>query len=300
MHTAQSGYPWPAAAGMSSPKWTGNGFLVDGRRVPVLAYGAGPSGWSEGLTRLHETVAGDDHPIDTLSRDWASAALRRHLRDPRGTLLEVGCSSGFMVKRLHAEWPSAMVMGSDFVREPLERLAVHDASIPLLQFDLVQCPLPDESVDAAILLNVLEHIKDDRGAVAHVARVLKPGGVAVIEVPAGPHLYDPYDEHLQHERRYTSRTLRALLERGGLQVVELSHLGFSVYPAFVRVKRRNQKLGATSVEARRRVVESNIQSTKSGMLLGWALRIEAMVGRWVSYPIGIRVVAVARKPKVAS
>jgi ubiquinone/menaquinone biosynthesis C-methylase UbiE len=296
----QPGYPWPATSGRSRPEWTGTGFLVDGRRVGVLAYHSAKSGWSEGLTSFHESVAGDDHPIDLLSRDWASAALRRHLRNPRSTILEVGCSSGFMVRRLHAEWPSAVVMGSDFVSEPLERLAVSDSGIPLLQFDLLQCPLPDASVDATVLLNVLEHIRDDRGAVAQLVRILKPGGVAVIEVPAGPHLYDAYDEYLQHERRYTARTLRALLEGCGLEVVEQSHLGFSVYPAFVRVKRRNQKLGASSVEARRRVVESSIQSTKSGSLLKWALRLEALAGRWVSYPTGIRTVAVARRPEVAS
>ena len=43
-----------------------------------------------------------------------------------------------------------------------------------------------------MLLNVLEHIDDHSSAIAQVARVLKPGGVAVVEVPAGPHLYDTY------------------------------------------------------------------------------------------------------------
>src|SRR5450631_1376229 len=107
MSQVQSPFPWPLVDGVSRPEWTGDGFLVDGRRVPMLAYGAGPSGWSEGLTTLHEAMAGDDHPIDTLSRNWASAALRRHFDGPKGTLIEVGCSSGFMVRRLHAEWPSA-------------------------------------------------------------------------------------------------------------------------------------------------------------------------------------------------
>jgi SAM-dependent methyltransferase len=293
-----STFPWPLVGG-SRPEWTGAGFLVDGQRVAVLAYGVGPSGWSESLTSLHEHVAGDDHPIDLLSRNSAAAALKRHVANPRATLLEVGCSSGYMVRRLHADWPMATVMGSDFVREPLERLAAIEPAIPLLQFDLLQCPLPDCSVDAAVLLNVLEHIRDDRGALTQVARILRPGGIAVLEVPAGPHLYDPYDEYLQHERRYTAATFRALIDGAGLQVVEQSHLGFVVYPAFVRVKRRNQALGAASAEARQRVVESSIRSTKSGALLRWALQFEAAVGRWVSYPIGIRCVAVARKAAAA-
>src|SRR5262245_6358154 len=102
-------FPWPPV-GAARPEWTGAGFVVDGQRVSVLAYGVGPSGWSEGLTTLHENVAGDDHPIDLLSRNWAASALRRHLTHANAAILEVGCSSGFMVRRLHQEWPSAMVM----------------------------------------------------------------------------------------------------------------------------------------------------------------------------------------------
>ena len=291
-------FPWPSIGGSQQPQWTGAGFRVGDARIGVLSYSGGQSGWTDGLTHMHESWAGADHPIDELSRNWSLAAVARHV-DPGGApaLLEVGCSSGFFITKLKNAWPTAVVLGSDFLLEPLERLAEREPGIPLLQFDLVQCPLPSRSLDAVILLNVLEHIKDDRGATQQVARVLKPGGVAVVEVPAGPHLYDAYDEFLQHERRYTAATLRALLEGSGLTVVEASHLGFSVYPAFAMVKRRNQRAGASSVEARRKVVEANITGTRSSALLGAVLRVEAALGRFVSYPAGIRAVAVARKPR---
>jgi SAM-dependent methyltransferase len=63
----------------------------------------------------------------------------------------------------------------------------------LLHFDLRHCPLPDGSFDGVILLNVLEHIKEDAAALRQIARILKPGGIAAIEVPAGRGLYDIYD-----------------------------------------------------------------------------------------------------------
>lgn len=292
-------YPWPTFDGSSRPEWTGSGFLVGGRRVDVLSYSGGQSGWSDGLTHMHETWAGADHPIDDMSRGWTASALRRYLTDPHSTLLEIGCSSGFLISALRAEWPSAMVMGSDFLKEPLERLAAREPRIPLLQFDLVQCPLPDASIDAVVMLNVLEHIADDRAAMRQAARVLKPGGIAVVEVPAGPHLYDAYDEYLQHQRRYTARTLASLLEASGLQVIQASHLGFIVYPAFAMVKHRNQKHAALDPDARRRIVEANISSTRGSVLLRSLLRAEAWLGRYCSFPYGIRCVAVARKPENA-
>jgi SAM-dependent methyltransferase len=266
----------------------------------VLAYSGGVSGWSDGLTHMHESWAGEDHPIDDLSRGWASSALRRHVATASPVLLEVGCSSGFLITRLRGEWPSATVLGSDFLLDPLERLAAREPSVPLLQFDLVECPLPDASVDAVVLLNVLEHIKDDHGAVQQVVRILKPGGIAIVEVPAGPHLYDAYDEFLQHERRYTAGTLAALLEGSGLTILERSHLGFSVYPAFSFVKRRNQRQAARSPEARRAIVEANIRQTRASLILRGLLNAEAWLGHYCSFPVGIRSVAVARKGNIVS
>ncbi len=165
------------------------------------------------------------------------------LRTPpeQTTLLEVGCSSGFLLRELVEDWPQSLIIGSDYIAGPLHRLAASLATLPLLRFDLVECPLPSESLDAVVLLNVLEHIEDHEAATAQVARVLKPGGVAVIEVPAGPHLYDAYDKYLRHFRRYKLDELCRIVETAGLRIVERSHLGFLIYPVFALTKRRNRR-----------------------------------------------------------
>jgi SAM-dependent methyltransferase len=288
-------FPWPLLDDGTRPEWTGDGFVSGGRRLPMLTYAVGDSGWSDGLTKMHEDCAGSDHPIDRMSRSWAASALRRHVTDLDAAILDIGCSSGLLVAALRVDWPSALIIASDFVPEPLERLAEREPGLPVVQFDIVNCPLPSASVEAVVMLNVLEHIADDWKAVDEVARILKPGGVLVVEVPAGPHLYDVYDEYLQHERRYTAQRLASLLRASGLTVLEQSHLGFSVYPAFAMTKRRNQRRAAPNTEAKRRVVGANIASTRSSLLLRGLLGLEAWLGRLVSFPFGIRSVAVAQK-----
>jgi SAM-dependent methyltransferase len=291
-------FPWPAIDNLH-PVWTGHGFNLADRCCPVLDYEAGESGWSDALTRFHEDTAGEGtHPIDVASRRRARAAIKRHVRPDDGTLvlLEAGCSSGFLLQELVREWPRSLVIGSDYIPDPLYRLAGRMPNLPLLRFDLVKCPLPPASVDAVVLLNVLEHIEDDAGAVEQVARVLKSGGVAVIEVPAGPGLYDAYDKYLRHYRRYRVRDVAGLLERAGLRVVERSHLGFLIYPAFAVVKRRNRRWLDASEEIQRSVVERSITSSGHGPLLRWATAIEERFARWISYPVGIRCVVVALKP----
>jgi SAM-dependent methyltransferase len=287
-------FPWPDIDGGWRPEWLGAGFRVGGKDVPVLAYDCGDSGWSNTLTRMHEEAAGPDHPIDRLSRAWAVSALRRHVQSNSPVLLEVGCSSGFLLRELHEQWPAATTIGADFVREPLERLAAAVNDIPLMQFDLVRCPLPSECVDAVVLLNVLEHIDKDRAAMRHAVRVLKPGGIAIVEVPAGPHLYDVYDEYLQHCRRYSAASLASLMVDAGLELLHQSHLGFILYPAFALVKRRNRRHAGDSL-AGRRIVESHIRQTRHNLLLREMLRWEAWLGRLCSFPFGIRCVAVGRK-----
>ncbi len=290
-------FAWPPLHDLT-PAWTGQGFVLGADQVPVLDYEAGASGWNEDLTRLHEDAAGEGtHPIDVASRRRARSALRRHLGGAEApVILEAGCSSGFLLQELADEWPGALVIGSDFIPGPLYRLATRRPDIPLLRFDLVHCPLPSASVDAVVLLNVLEHIEDHEAAMRQVARILRPGGVAIIEVPAGPQLYDAYDRYLQHYRRYRLRDLCALLEGAGLAVRARSHLGFFLYPAFAVVKRRNQRWLDAPEHEQRRVVEQSIGKSSDSLLLRWTTSLEESLGRWISYPAGIRCVAVAQRP----
>jgi SAM-dependent methyltransferase len=210
-------------------------------------------------------------------------------------VLEVGCSSGFFLEELRRELPRAFVVGADYVRGPLEELAQRRRDVPLLQFDLTRCPLPDNSVDVVVLLNVLEHIADDEAAVREVARILRPGGAAVIEVPAGPHLYDVYDKVLMHHRRYRLAGLRDLLQRNGLHVDHASSLGAFLYPAFRFVKLRNKRYLSEPEEVQRQVVAGAIRKTGRNRLCEVVMAVEAVLRSWLPLPVGIRCLATGVK-----
>jgi SAM-dependent methyltransferase len=298
MHRPMLDFDWPLVDG-NRPIWTGRGFQVGPRLLPILDFGAGESGWAEDLTQFHEEVAGDgQHPIDLASRRHARRVLRRRVRKNPAeiVILEVGCATGFLVRELLADWSSGLIIGSDYIAGPLRRLATEIPQVPLLRFDLVKCPLPSESVDAVVMLNVLEHIHDDRAAVCQVARVLKRGGTLLIEVPSGPHLYDAYDKFLRHYRRYRLVDVCRLVEAAGLRVIERSHLGFFVYPAFALAKRRNRRALEAPELVQRAIVTRNIVNSSTTPLLRWATAVEETLARWVRYPIGIRCLVAAQKP----
>jgi SAM-dependent methyltransferase len=280
--------------------WDGRVFRIGERETRILSYDIGKSGWTDELTTFHEETAGDDHYIDRASRLHASSQLGRWLTAVSPLLVDIGCSSGLMLQVLQERFPDAAILGADYVRGPLESLAAKLPGVPLLQFDLTRCPLPGSSVDGVVLLNVLEHIERDDAALAHVSRILKPGGVAVIEVPAGPGLYDVYDKLLFHHRRYRMKDLLKIAASCGLEVLEKSHLGFFLYPGFWAVKKRGQRYLRDTEAHQREVVSRNITRAGSHTAMHKVMELEAALRKWVYYPFGIRCLVTCRKPPISA
>ena len=233
--------------------------------------------------------------MDRSSREHAVGVLKRRLTSPTAVVLEVGCSSGYFLRDVREALPDVFVIGADYVGAPLDRLAHAMSGIPLLQFDLTACPLDDACVDAVVALNVLEHIPDDTAAIRQIHRILRPGGVAVIELPAGPRLYDVYDKMLMHYRRYSLSDATRAFRRAGFRVEHPSHLGFLLYPAFAIVKLGNKRHLRDSEETQRAIVAKTIRETNHNPLVQMAMSIEAAIGRFVRYPVGIRCVFEAVK-----
>lgn len=281
------------------PIWTGNGFLVGSEKLPVLKYTGCDAGWDASLTDFHdkETEAGN-HYIDRASRLHALIELEKSIPNKSAVILEIGSSSGYLLKEIKTSFPESFLIGSDCIPEPLENIARKILDIPLIQFDLVNCPLPDNCVDVVVALNVLEHIKDDEVALKQMYRILKPDGYAIIEVPANPDLYDFYDEQLKHFRRYDIEALCDIARTSKFTIVRASHLGFFIYPAFRLMKLRNKRQKMENAAQSQTTMKKQIQF--GGPIVNTILYVlmvfELYLGKIVSYPWGIRVLLILQKP----
>lgn len=109
---------------------------------------------------------------------------------------------------------------------------------------------------AIVSSNVLEHVADDEACLAAMWRLLRPGGVLALYVPARPELYGELDREVGHHRRYRRRELRAKLVRAGFGVRFLEYqnlvgtLGWLLMGRFF--KRRG--VGKSSVRIYDRIV----------------------------------------------
>jgi SAM-dependent methyltransferase len=105
---------------------------------------------------------------------------------------------------------------------------------PVLCARLEELPLAPASMDAAVLGEVLEHIEDDFGALAAVAKILRPGGVLAVSVPANPGYLGPSDRWAGHVRRYTRERLLDAVSSAGLTVERCDAWGFPVSTLYHR------------------------------------------------------------------
>jgi SAM-dependent methyltransferase len=275
------------------------GWLVGGSPpAPYLDYLAGEDAfnWSADLEELHENE-GADHFLD----EWTRRAVLDGLdlgRSANPVVVDIGCSSGALLRDVTREQPAAVLLGVDAVPSGLR--AAHDVvpQVPLLRASALDLPLADASIDAIASLNVLEHLAQDVGSLAEMQRVLRPGGRAAVVVPAGPGLYDFYDRHLQHERRYGRGELSRKAASVGLRIRLDTHLGSGLFPAFWAVKKRNRQLQRSmSPERERELVARQIEGTKDSkvgrVLCGLERRA---LRRGIRAPFGIRSFVVMERP----
>jgi SAM-dependent methyltransferase len=200
--------------------------------------------------------------------DFRAAALEALLADrldPARPVLDVGCGAAGLVVALQRRGFDCR--GFDDAEEMLalgrERLTAAGLDPGLIE----QRPLADAaqalagSVVQAVCSDVIEHIEDDRAAVAHLRTLLSPGGRLVLTVPAMPSLYGPKDVRLGHHRRYTRDALRALFTDDAWEVTGLRSWNLLGVP-----------VTWFAVKVRRRAVDESVRTGGGSSALGRALR----------------------------
>jgi ubiquinone/menaquinone biosynthesis C-methylase UbiE len=209
---------------------------------------------------------------------------RRHA--PRGLVLDVGCGTGAVAQELSHE---AEVVGLDYTHLAL-RHAQGRGLTRLIQADGARLPVRDASVAGVVALDIFEHIEDDTAAFAEAARVLQPGGVLVLSVPAYRWLWGPHDVALHHFRRHTRGTVRRQLVAAGLEPVLVSYSVFWLFP-LVLAERLVGKF-------RRGPARASLPPVPGGLnrALVALMAAEGRALRTVRWPWGSSVVAVARRP----
>jgi ubiquinone/menaquinone biosynthesis C-methylase UbiE len=192
----------------------------------------------------------DAATIERMTRNEADMAFKKRVRtifewvDPQDddVILDCACGRGFYLNMfryvsacklvgLELEWP---------IIQKAQRNVGHLPGVMLNNANMYALPYPDNTFDAVVLSEILEHVEHDVDGLREVLRVLKVGGVVAITVPNAnyPFWWDPINKMLEtlfhthisrgplagiwanHVRLYTPELLRSAVKEAGFVVEE--------------------------------------------------------------------------------
>lgn len=161
-------------------------------------------------------------------RDILSDLIGRKIALPADArILEIGCGTGHNLAMLGAFGRVDAIEVDGAARDIASRRlgrAVMNAPLPALT------GVEDGAYDLVAILDVLEHVEEDRAALEGMARKLKPGGRILVTVPAHPWMWSAHDVVNHHKRRYTRGTLKAVVGEAGLKLEMLSWFNSLLFP----------------------------------------------------------------------
>jgi SAM-dependent methyltransferase len=209
-------------------------------------------------------------------------------------ILDAGCGSGGNLRFLRRY---GSVIGIDLAAEAL---ALGHSNLPgdLAQASVLAIPFVDASFTLVTSFEVLYNraVPDEQAALREAWRVLRPGGRLLLRLPAYQFLLRRHDREVHTRRRYTAGHVRALLRSSGFAIERCSYINTVLFPMAVAQQLAERALPRYAPHG------SNLVPPTAALneALRWPLAAEAAwIARGRSFPFGLSIMCLARKPSAA-
>ena len=202
-------------------------------------------------------------------------------------VLDVGTSTGTNLRVLR-DLAFRSVEGLDISDEAIRYC--RDKGLGLVRRgDVCAMPFANASFDLVLSTDIIEHINDDRQALSEIRRVLRPGGHALITVPAFPSLWGLQDRVAHHRRRYRMRQLLSTIRQVGFDVERAYHFNFLLFIP-IWIARRLIDLLDVRLNS-----ESELNSPLINRILSAIFAVDLAMAPVVRAPFGVSIFVMARK-----
>jgi len=231
------------------------------------------------LESWHWWFRGRQHILETVLRDELNG--KRPL-----AIASLGCGPAEGLSWLEKfAGPAGRVVGID--ADPIHARQ-KPPNIEFVIGNIENLPLADKSFDAVLALDVLEHLDDDVAGLRETARLVKPGGLLLITVPALPSLWGAQDVVSNHRRRYLKKTLYQVFKRAALPLPRVTYFNTLLFPPVAGVRWTRRVLGLK--ERTRSDFEDSRPGQLNNLLAGIFAAEQHLVTR-ISLPIGVSLMA---------
>lgn len=226
-------------------------------------------------------------------RDMIFRQLQQYNISPTAKILDIGSSGGILVLELIKRGYSN-VYALDYSKDAIDLCQARGLKNSFVM-DGHNPEFPDNEFDVIIASDCLEHLADDRLALQNWYRILKPGGKAIIYVPAFMWLWSGHDDINFHYRRYTSKELLRKLKDGGFEILETGYWDFFIFfpTAVIRI---GQKLFNKSKQKKTAKKDQLVLGPKwINSLLISLVTFENRLHSWIKFPFGVSTFSIAKK-----
>lgn len=200
-------------------------------------------------------------------------------------ILDIGCGTGGNLPMLCRFGEVLGMDMSDIALQRAQQRGVCPVVRGSLPWSMPETPL----FDLVTLLDIVEHVDDDRAALASAGDRLAQGGYVLITVPAFPFLWGGHDVRHHHKRRYRRTGLVNLVRQAGLQPVYASYYNFWLFPLIAAFRALKNVLSISGSDD-----ERHLPAWLNG-LLGAVFSSERHLLGKVRLPMGLSLVVIARK-----
>jgi len=225
--------------------------------------------------------------------------LRRHAQQLLGSALRgqtvrvvVDCGAG---TGRNLDWLRQYGLAVGVERSPTGLRLGASRRNRLIQGTVAALPIASNAAEIVTSFDVLYCLDDasEALAISEMYRVLRPGGIALINVAALDILRGAHSTLTHEVRRYTRGRLAARLERAGFRLERLTYTNMMTFPITLASRLTDRLTGR---DTRPSAVEFTIPPAPINAVLDAALAVEAGLARFVNLPVGSSIMAVARKP----
>lgn len=212
--------------------------------------------------------------------------LKRHLNGKKDlSIIDVGCGAGDVIDSLKVIG-NALGVDNDKHIVNFNRENGRDVRFG----DINKLDFPDNSFDMVTLLEILEHLEDDRGGIKEAFRVLKPKGMILVTVPAFPFLWSSHDSTAHHKRRYIKSELEKKLIDSGFEIIKITYINSLLFP-FIYIFRLLKNLTGEKQDTSDFMDYPPIFNN----ILKIIFSFEANLIKKINFPFGVSLLVLARK-----
>lgn len=156
-------------------------------------------------------------------------------RNKKLRILDIGCGTGETLTYLKKKFPKTILYGIDTSNRAI-KYSQSRGHKKVIKASALKLPYKNNSMDVVLLLDVLEHIKQDKKVIEEAKRILRKGGYIFIASPALPFIWSKHDSLQGHVRRYTRRDIRLLAQINKMKVERLGYFNFLLSLPIVAIR----------------------------------------------------------------